>query len=103
MEPLIRMKERVFLTNDREKLALCKLCLSSTSQMYTYVLGCHLCPPKCHLANTIPNVLTLRAATFHVAGSYDKKGTIRVTSLSSTCSPVAHEDEGLHADYFCSL
>jgi hypothetical protein len=22
-----------------------------------------------------------------------------VTSLSSTCSPVAHEDEGLHAAY----
>mgnify|MGYP006160061095 CR=1 FL=1 len=28
---------------------------------------------------------------------------IRVTSLSSTCSPVAHEDEGLHAVYVYSL
>ena len=28
---------------------------------------------------------------------------VRVTSLSSTCSPVAHEDEGLHAVYVYSL
>ena len=38
------------------------------------------------------------AATFHVAGFQTmSKETLGVTSLSSTCSPVAHEDEGLHA------
>jgi hypothetical protein len=40
------------------------------------------------------------AATFHVAGFDDKKGTtgLRVF-LSAACLPVAHEDEGLHAIY----
>ena len=56
---------------------------------------------KVSFANTIPNVLTLRAATFHVAGFQTmSKETLGVTSLSSTCSHVAHEDEGLHADMF---
>ena len=60
----------------------------------------HLRPPKT-LANTIQSVLTLRAATFHVAGFQTmSKETLGVTSLSSTCSPVAHEDEGLHAVMF---
>ena len=53
---------------------------------------------KVSFANTISNVLTLRAATFHVTGFQTmRKETLGVTSLSSTCSPVAHEDEGLHA------
>ena len=45
-----------------------QISLNSTSQMCMYVLGCHLSPPKCHLANTIPKCIDLRAATFHVAG-----------------------------------
>ena len=61
---------------------------------------------KVSFANTIPKCIDLRAATFHVAGFQTmSKETLGVTSLSSTCSPVAHEDEGLHAVMFvrCKL
>ena len=60
---LIRMKEKD-LTKDREKLALCKFALSSTSQMFTYVLGCHWCPPKWHLPIEFQNVLTFGLQRF---------------------------------------
>jgi hypothetical protein len=33
---------------------------------------------------------------FHVAGFDDKKGTTGLR-VSAACSPVAHEEEGLHA------
>jgi hypothetical protein len=37
--------------------------------------------------------------TFHVAGFDDKERYDSVMSLSAACSPVAHEEEGLHASF----
>ena len=62
--------EKLYFTSDRIKLAFRKVSQTTLSQIFIIVIvPLHI---MVSLANTIPNVLTLVAATCYVAGYSDE-------------------------------
>jgi hypothetical protein len=64
------------------------------------LVGCQQHPPNSVICQYNSNVLTIRGCNVSYC-RFSRRCVryVRVTSLSSTCSPVAHEDKGLHDDY----